>query len=205
MFRSPVNILLYVLCPILISAILISAFSSLMESYEAPGEFEVGYTVEEDSPYAGIVSALAPVGKENGIIFNRYDGGTPEELLQSRELGGFITFTKEGYTIYESKNRQVEGAKLEYMISAVYNSMISGNVSDIRIPTESPEVAPAISSTDYYGMPDLFRKSDPHRNRGSHRHRTCLGDIGGGPGSALGKYPHFGNAANSFHHSRHCL
>ena len=75
MFRSPVNILLYVLCPILISAILISAFSSLMESYEAPGEFEVGYTVEEDSPYAGIVSALAPVGKENGIIFNRYDGG----------------------------------------------------------------------------------------------------------------------------------
>ena len=152
MFRSPVNILLYVLCPVLISAILISAFSSLMESYEAPGEFEVGYTVEEDSPYAGIVSALAPVGKENGIIFNRYDGGTPEEFLQSRELGGFITFTKEGYTIYESKSRQVEGAKLEYMISAVYNSMISGNVSDIRIPTESPVVAPAINSTDYYGM-----------------------------------------------------
>ena len=152
MFRSPVNILLYVLCPILISAILISAFSSLMESYKAPGEYEVGYTVEEDSPYAGIIQGLDSVGKENGITFNRYDTGTPEDLLQSRELGGFITFTKEGYTIYESKNRQVEGAKLEYMISAVYNGMISGDVSDIRIPTESPEVAPAINSTDYYGM-----------------------------------------------------
>ena len=152
MFRNPVNILLYVLCPILVSAFLISAFSSLMESYEAPGEFEVGYTIEADSPYAGVITALESVGQENGITFNRYDGGTPEELIQSRELGGFITFTGEGYTIYESKSRKAEGAKLEYMISAVYNSMISGDVSDIEIPTESPEVAPAVNATDYYGL-----------------------------------------------------
>ena len=152
MFRNPVNIILYVLCPILISAILISAFSSLMESYEAPGDFEVGYTIEEESPYAVVITALDSVGKENGITFNRYDSGTPEDLIQSHELGGFIVFTGEGYTIYESKNRQTEGAKLEYIISAVYSSMISGDVSDIRIPTESPEVAPAINSTDYYGM-----------------------------------------------------
>ena len=152
MFRNPVNILLYALCPILISAILISAFSTLMESYEAPGAFEVGYSVEADSPYAGIMEAMDSVGKENGIAFNRYNTGTPEDLIESHRLGGFIVFTKEGYTIYESRKRQVEGAKLEYMISAVYNGMISGDVSDIQIPTESPEVAPAINSTDYYGM-----------------------------------------------------
>lgn len=152
MFRSPVNIVLYVLCPILISAVLISAFSSLMESYKAPGDFEVGYTVEADSPYAGILEALDSVGKENGITFNSYDAGTPEELIRSHELGGFITFTGDGYTIYETKKRQAEGAKLEYMISAVYNAMISGDVSDIQIPTESPEISPAINSTDYYGM-----------------------------------------------------
>ena len=152
MFRNPVNILLYVLCPILISAILISAFSTLMESYEAPGAFEVGYSVEADSPYAGIMEAMDSIGKENGIAFNRYNTGTPEDLIESHRLGGFIVFTKEGYTIYESRKRQVEGAKLEYMISAVYNGMISGDVSDIQIPTESPEVAPAINSTDYYGM-----------------------------------------------------
>jgi ABC-2 type transport system permease protein len=152
MFRNPVNILLYVLCPILIGAFLSSAFSSLMESYKAPGEFEVGYSIEADSPYAGVISAMDSIGKENGITFNRYDTGTPEDLMGARELGGFIVFTKEGYTVYESKKRQVEGAKLEYMISAVYNGMISGDVSDIQIPSESPEVAPAINSTDYYGM-----------------------------------------------------
>ena len=155
MFRNPVNILLYVLCPILVSSILISAFSSLLESYEAPADFSVGYSVEEGSRYAAVAEALSQAGKGSGVTFVLYESGEPEQLVKEYSLGGFVKFTEEGYTIYESKDSSVEGAKLEYMISAVFNSSISGDVTDIRIPTETPEVAPSVNSTDYYGLIEL--------------------------------------------------
>ncbi len=155
MFRNPVNILLYVLCPILVSSILISAFSSLMESYKAPEDFSVGYSIEEGSRYAGAAEALNRVGKDSGITFVLYESGDPNELVKNHSLSGFVTFTEDGYTIYESKDASVEGAKLEYMISAVFNSSISGDVTDITIPTETPEVAPSVNSTDYYGLIEL--------------------------------------------------
>ena len=63
MFRSAVNILLFVLCPIVVSAVLISAFSSLMESYEPAEEFQVGYRIEEDSNYAEYMNMLENVGR----------------------------------------------------------------------------------------------------------------------------------------------
>ena len=155
MFRSPVNILLYVLCPVLVSSILISAFSSLMENYKAPDDFNVGYIVEEGSRYGEAAEALARVGKESGVNFILYESGNPEELVSEQSLGGFVKFTEDGYTIYESKDASTEGAKLEYLISAVFNGAISGDVSDINIPTETPETAPSVDSTDYYGLIEL--------------------------------------------------
>ncbi len=43
MMRSGVNILLYIVCPVLVSAVLISAFSSLMENYKPDEEFMAKY------------------------------------------------------------------------------------------------------------------------------------------------------------------
>ena len=152
MFRSPVNILLYVLCPVIISAILMSAFSTLMETYEGTGDFIAGYRVEAGSRYEEIAAVLEKAGKEQGISFVLYEAGTPRELIEAHDLGGFVLFNDEGYTVYKSSDARNEGAKLEYLISAVFNSMISGNTEDISIPIETPEHAPEISSTDYYGM-----------------------------------------------------
>ena len=87
MFRSPVNILLYVLCPVLVSSILISAFSSLMENYKAPDDFNVGYIVEEGSRYGEAAEALARVGKESGVNFILYESGNPEARVP--DLGSF--------------------------------------------------------------------------------------------------------------------
>ncbi len=152
MFRSPVNILLYMLCPVLMGAILISAFSSLLASYEAPEAFDVGYRVEAKSSYGAAAEALEQMGKESDVTFILYESGDPEELMKSHGLSAFVEFTEEGYKIYESKDAKTEGAKLEYMISAVFNRGQSGDVSDISVPVETREVAPAVNSTDYYGI-----------------------------------------------------
>ena len=152
MFRNPVNILMFTLCPILISAILISAFSSLLNSYHAADQFSVGIRIEADSEYAKGAAILSEMGKESGITFVSYDTGDPEQLIREQNLGGFVTFTKEGYTIFETEDAEAEGAKLEYMISAVYNGAISGDVADITLSVEEPKVDPDIDSTDYYGI-----------------------------------------------------
>ena len=152
MFRSPVNLLLFMLCPVLISAILISAFSSLLASYKAPEAFDVGYRVEAESNYGEVARALEQVGRESGVTFVLYESGDPGELVKEHGLGAFVDFTGEGYKIYETEDAKAEGAKLEYMISAVFNSGISGDISDIDLPVETKEVAPAVDSTNYYGI-----------------------------------------------------
>jgi ABC-2 type transport system permease protein len=152
MFRNPVNILMFTLAPILVSAVLISAFSTLLNSYKDVEKFDVGYSVEADSKYAVALNALRQVGEDAGVTFHSYETGTPEDLIREHSLGGFITFTKDGYTIYETKDAEVEGAKLEYMIASVYDGAVSGDVSGIKVPVEEPEVDPDIDSTDYYGI-----------------------------------------------------
>ena len=152
MFRSAVNILLYVLCPIVVSAVLISAFSSLMESYKAAPDFTVGYRMQSGSEYAGYMSRLAGIAEENGITFAEYDKGDVETLIREHSLGGFVEFTKDGYKIYETGDAKVEGAALECLISTFFNSAISMHTEDVSIKTEKPGFAPAINSTDYYGI-----------------------------------------------------
>ena len=152
MFRNGLNIFMYVLCPIIVSSVLISAFSSLMESYEPVQDFEVGYRVEENSDFAEYIDLLADAGSKNGISFVEYKTGTPKKLVDSLDLGGFIEFNNDGYTIYESEDKQYEGAKLEYMISAFFNKSISDENEDISLDIKYPEHAAAINSTDYYGI-----------------------------------------------------
>lgn len=152
MFRSAVNILLFVLCPIVVSAVLISAFSSLMESYEPAEEFQVGYRIDKDSSYGEYMNMLKNVGDENGVTFVEYDEGDIEELIHQHELGGFVEFKGDSYKVYEINDRKVEGATLEYMMSAFFNSSLSGDIKDISLNIEKSEYAPAINSTDYYGI-----------------------------------------------------
>ena len=151
MFRSAVNIIMYVLCPVIVSSVIISAFSSVLESYEGPGEFVAGYSVDADSQSAGYVEILKQIGQENGITFKEYDGDI-EEGINKNDLGGFVELRKDSYKVYKSEDKTVEGAKLEYLMSAFFNSMISADTSDVKYTIETPDYAPAINATDYYGI-----------------------------------------------------
>lgn len=151
MLRSPVSILLFVVCPIVVSSVLISAFSSMMESYKNPEDFEVGYMADDDERSSEYVKLLGKIGTENGITFSEYSGDI-EEAINSHGLGGFVTISKDGYKVYKSEDKKTEGAKLEYMLSAVFNSMISPDQGKVSYVTETPKYAPAINSADYYGI-----------------------------------------------------
>ena len=58
MLRNPVNILLFVLCPIVVAAVLISAFSSLLESYECADNYDVETKYSSFAPSLFLSSVL---------------------------------------------------------------------------------------------------------------------------------------------------
>ncbi|MBR6229438.1 MAG: ABC transporter permease [Eubacterium sp.] len=151
MFRSAVNIIMYVLCPIIVSAVIMSAFSAVMESYEGPEEFVAGYSFTTGSQSSEYQEVLMKIGQENGITFKEYDGDI-EEGIHDNDLGGFVEIKKDSYKVYKSEDKAVEGAKLEYLMSAFFNSMISADGADIQYTIETPDYEPAIDSTDYYGI-----------------------------------------------------
>ena len=152
MFRSPVNILLYVLCPIVVTAVLVSAFSAMMESYEGAGQFTVGYRVEENSVFDAYMNEIVTAGRESGVTLAEYRDGEPEALIKDNKLACFVEFGSDTYTIYETQDTKTESGTLQYMLSAMVNGVISGDYTTVSFRTEQPFFIPAVDSTDYYGI-----------------------------------------------------
>lgn len=161
MFRNTWSIVTMILGPILVVAVLASAFSEVMKSYEGVDDFTVGYRMESNSPMADYVEMIQDVGEDAGITFYEYPQGKPENIVVNNELAGFVEFTEDEYVIYKSEDYVVEGITLEYFLSRVMSE--SANVAlqmtsktmqepDITLPSQELEFMPAIDSTDYYGI-----------------------------------------------------
>lgn len=155
MFRSTWSIVLMLLGPIMVIAVLSSAFSALMKSYEGVDEFSVGYRVQNVEE--AMIEATKLAGEEAGILFYEYPEGEIEDIMANNELAGFVNITKEEYTVYTSEDYEVEGITLEYFMSKVMsegiNQALSGqNKSEIELPVEQLEYMPAIDAVDYYGI-----------------------------------------------------
>ena len=79
MFRSTWSIVVMVLGPILVIAVLSSAFSALMKSYEGVDEFSVGYRVQNVEE--AMIEATKLAGEEAGILFYEYTEGEIEDIM----------------------------------------------------------------------------------------------------------------------------
>lgn len=159
MFRNTWSVVTMLLGPILVIAILSSAFSELMKSYEGLEEFTVGYRMQNVD--AGMFEAAKVAGEESGIFFYEYPEGEIKDVMEKNELAGFVEFSEDKYIVYTSADYKVEGMTLEYFMNRIINSGISaglnellpsGTQSDILLPVEQLEYMPAIDSTDYYGI-----------------------------------------------------
>lgn len=155
MFRNTWSIVVMLLGPILVIAVLSSAFSEMMKSYEGVEEFTVGYRVQEAEHQ--VMELMKFVGEESGILFYEYPEGEIKDVVEKNGLAGFVELSKDTYTIYTSADYEVEGSILEYVMNKVMTagvtmSMQSFEQSDIVLPMEELEFMPAIDSTDYYGI-----------------------------------------------------
>ncbi|MBP5555716.1 MAG: ABC transporter permease [Lachnospiraceae bacterium] len=152
MFRNGINLIIYIIGPVIISAVLASAFSSLFESYESVGDFKAGYSIEKDSELVPYIDILKKAAEENGVYLTEYEPGTAEESIKDHDLGGFVEFEKGTYRVFVSEDAEPEGAILDYLMSTFFNAMISGDAGDYELSVKHPDYAPSIDSTDYYGI-----------------------------------------------------
>ncbi len=134
------TILIYILGPTVVAAVLISAFTNLMKTYEGVDTFEVGYTIEEGSVFEAGIETLIDTFDENGIKFTLYMNEQPEEAIERKQLAGFVSFGKNDYTIYETKDTRAQGHILEYMLENTFETA-----------TDTALMAAAIMSTAQAG------------------------------------------------------
>lgn len=155
MFRNTWSVAVMLLGPILVIAVLSSAFSELMKSYEGVDEFTVGYRIQEADN--SMIEATKIAGEEAGILFFEYPEGEIKDVMEKNELSGFVEFAEDKYTVYTSADYEVEGITLEYFMNKVMNEGLNASLqikeqAKIVLPVEQLKYMPAIDSVDYYGI-----------------------------------------------------
>lgn len=155
MFRNTWSVAVMLLGPILVIAVLSSAFSELMKSYEGVDEFTVGYRIQEADN--AMIEATKISGEETGILFFEYPEGDIKDVMEKNELSGFVEFAEDKYTVYTSADYEVEGITLEYFMNKVMNEGLNASLqikeqAKIVLPVEQLKYMPAIDSVDYYGI-----------------------------------------------------
>ncbi len=161
MFRNKWVLACLMIGPLLTIAILSSAFSDLMQSYEGVEDFKAGYRIEEGSIFDANMEAIKEAGKEAGITFLEYPAGEPKEVIENNGLAGFVEFGADDYTVYASEDYKTEGISLEYFMDrtmrtyakSVLSAMLPGMEEEAgKLPVKEISYMPAVDSKDYYGI-----------------------------------------------------
>lgn len=160
MFRNTWSIVAMIFGPILVIAVLSSAFSVLLKSYEGVDEFAVGFRMEEDNVMAQYIDGMVDVGAENGIHFYDYPQGEPMDVMEKNGLAAFVEFGTEEYTIFKSADYEIEGITLEYLLGKVMNEGINGYLEtmglveevQVDLPIRQLDFMPSVNAKDYYGI-----------------------------------------------------
>lgn len=155
MFRNTWSVVVMLLGPVLVIAVLSSAFSQLMKSYEGVNEFAAGYRMQEEDHV--MMESVKAAGEKAGIHFYEYPEGEIKDVMEKNELAGFAEFSENTYTVYKSADYEVEGITLEYFMNRIMNAGVDASLQlqeqkVDRLPVEELEFMPAVDSKDYYGI-----------------------------------------------------
>lgn len=154
MGRSWVNVLLFAFCPVLVSAVLISAFSGLMETYKERGDMRCGYSIATGSIWENAEEALKIAGTQTDITFTRFDSEEPEDIISKNDLSGFVKFENGSYTIFRVSDKPTQGAALEYFMSVFCDEMTYARIDSVNPDTpatDTPAKDPAVRDTKMIG------------------------------------------------------
>lgn len=157
MFRNTWSVVMMLLGPILTTAVLSSAFTELMKSYEGVDEFAVGYRVQKASEDKVGMESFKLAGEEAGILFYEYPEGEIKDVMRKNELAGFVEFLEDTYVVYKSADYEVEGITLEYFMNKVISASVNaslqwGEQEKVVLPVEELAYMPAVNARDYYGI-----------------------------------------------------
>lgn len=123
MLRNKWVLATMLLGPVLVIALLSSAFGDMMASFESADEFRTGYRISENSVFADYMEEIKSAGETAGVLFENYPDGDVESLMEQNDLAGFLVFGEEGYTLYKSADDEVSGKTLEYFMDQVEKQM----------------------------------------------------------------------------------
>ncbi len=159
MTRSITNCLIIVIAPLVLIALLSSSFDDTMKRYENDSDIAAGYRIEGENVSDDMINEFVKGAKDNGYILSEYPTGNPEEIMKEKEIGGFVIFKDDTYTILQNNAYKEEGKALEYAVNSFYENVIaaaSGIKTDsVKLDIEHPDYMEPIDSTDYYGIIEI--------------------------------------------------
>lgn len=173
MLRDKLSMLFLVAMPIVLIAVLSSAFKEQLNTSYKMESFTIGYSVESGSSIADSISRFIKEFKENGINLTQMTKEEAQEKIKEDQLAAFLEISDSKYTIYKKEGFNVEALIFENSMgtamyyydgtktlinyikeTGTYDSMLSEDFSDngsfVRL--EKLEVDPMPSSTVYYGI-----------------------------------------------------
>ncbi|MCR5149117.1 MAG: ABC transporter permease [Eubacterium sp.] len=159
MMRSFTNILLVIIMPIILIALLSSAFNDMMETYKGKNGIEAGYSIEDDKVQPEMIEAMKVAAQDSGITFYEYYNRKPENVIRNDKRSAFIVFKDGSYVIYQNGDMKEQAKIVEYFIVAFNERMMSAasdtTVSQSGVTVEHPEHMADISAQDYYGIIEI--------------------------------------------------
>ena len=161
MTRSMTNTLLLVVTPLILVALLSSAFNDMMSKYEDGSEIVAGYRIEGGQISTNnLADAFKDAAAQNGYVLREYPTGDPGDIIREEKIGGFVTFGDGTYTVYQNNDYIEEAKVLEYFVNAFYENAAAAamgmDTDSAVLKIEHPEYMKEIGSTDYYGIIEII-------------------------------------------------
>lgn len=158
-FRNKLAIVVLLLGPLLTIALLSNAFNSLMQSYQTPERFTVGYR-DNSMILSGNLETVKDTAEKAGIVLYEYPEGEPSVLIANNDLSAFVEFHADNYRLFKSGDHKTEGMMTEFFMDQLMNGSMDAAISQLApetrlssaLPVTELESMPAVSSTDYYGI-----------------------------------------------------
>ncbi|MCR5094479.1 MAG: ABC transporter permease [Lachnospiraceae bacterium] len=159
MSRSFYNVLLLIIMPLVLIAVLSSAFESLLAKYDGDQQIKAGYSAEGDVSRE-IIDALVSVAEENSMSFTEYPLSDPANLIRENELSAYIVFGNDTYTVYRNSDEKEAAKAVEYMVGTFYDTAAAGALGvqedASAVTVRQADYIEPVDSKDYYGIVEVI-------------------------------------------------
>lgn len=161
--RNKVMIISVILAPVGVIWILSGVFDEMLKIYSNTGTIQIGYSVEENSPYEGYLNQISKDKSMEGIEISRYqiDETQIESVIQKNDIAAFISISSDSYILYENSKYKNQVGIIENVITTMFEQMhtIPQIEMEKRVVGYSEvvniDVIPMPSSIDYYGIIEI--------------------------------------------------